>query len=584
MDIHRSRLVWALVAVLSVGVLVTGVCTAREFITGESLDGRSMDGRAPWTVPPSPPPTRHAADPAPCPVDPAVPKRELRAMWIVSVLNIDWPGRPDLSPRNAQAEYHAWLDLAQREHHNAVFVQVRPTADAFWPSAYEPWSQWLTGSRDGASPGWDPLAFLVSETHRRNLELHAWFNPYRVSMPNGAGADIGKLAPGHPLRRHPDWAVAYPVSTTGRQLYYNPGIPEARRFVEDAILDAVARYDIDGVHLDDYFYPYPAAGQDFADDATYAQYGKGFASKADWRRDNVNRLIQELSHRVKELKPWVKVGVSPFGIWRNRASDPLGSHTSGLQSYDAIYADTRLWVRRQWIDYIVPQVYWHIGFGPADYAEIVPWWAEVVAGTRVQLYIGQADYRIATTGPWRDPAEMTRHLRFNRTLPAVLGNVHFSASDVRADSIGAVSHYVGEHYTQPALVPRMAHLPSRPPLRPAITSATRDPGTGAVTLTWRAPGQSSSSGPATSYAIYRFDGQTHARPCDFADATHLLSTPRALNGATQTYTDRTTQPARTYTYYVSALDRVWNESDPGAPAVVRPTPARHATPPPSHPH
>lgn len=546
MGIHRKRLARPLAAVVAASVFAVG----------------GPAGAAP------PPLARAATGEAPCTPEPAIPKRQLRALWIASVVNIDWPSRPGLSAETVADEYRAWLDLAQRNHHNAVVVQVRPTADAFWPSPYEPWSEWLTGRRDGASPGWDPLAFLVAETHRRNLEFHAWFNPYRVSMPSGAGPDIGKLAPHHPARQHPDWAVAYPANATDSRLYYNPGIPEVRQFVEDAILDAVARYDIDGVHFDDYFYPYPAAGQDFADDATYARYGAGFATKADWRRDNVNRLIQEVGQRIKDLKPWVKFGVSPFAIWRNKAIDPLGSHTNGTQSYDAIYADTRLWVKQQWIDYIVPQVYWNIGFGPADYALLVLWWSDVVSGTRVQLYIGQADYKIGTTGAWLDPAEMTRHLTFNRDHPQVLGDVHFSAKGVRADLIGGVSRYVADHYTRPALVPLMAHLPSRPLLSPLITGATRDAGTGAVTLTWQPSIQRPPSDTATSYAIYRFDGPALPDLCRFTDATHLLTTQRGTTGVPQTYTDSTAQPGHPYIYYLTALDRAWNESHPSPPEFI----------------
>lgn len=549
MGTRHKRLVWPLAAVV----------VASAFAI--SLPARP--------APPSPPLARAAPGQDPCPPELAAPKRQLRAMWISSVVNIDWPSRPGLSAETVQAEYRAWLDLAQRHHHNAVVVQVRPTADAFWPSPHEPWSEWLTGRRDGASPGWDPLAFLVAEAHRRNLEFHAWFNPYRVSMPGGAGPDIGKLAPNHPARQRPEWAVAYPVNAAGSRLYYDPGNPEVRRFVEDAILDAVARYDIDGVHFDDYFYPYPAAGQDFADDATYASYGAEFANKADWRRNNVNLLIQELGQRIKGLKPWVKFGVSPFAIWRNSATDPLGSRTSGSQSsYDALYADTRLWVKQQWIDYIVPQVYWNVGFGPADYAVVIPWWSDVVSGTRVQLYIGQADYKIGTTGAWLDPAEMSRHLTFNRDHPEVLGDMHFSAKDVHADPIGGVSRYVADHYIRPALVPRMAHLPSQPLLAPLVTAATRDAGTGAVTLAWLAANQSPPAGTATSYAIYRFDGPAPPNPCRFADAAHLLTTQRVTDGMRQTYTDSTAQPGHAYIYYVTALDRTWNESNPSPPAFI----------------
>jgi uncharacterized lipoprotein YddW (UPF0748 family) len=499
-----------------------------------------------------------------CATNASTPKRQLRGMWISSVTNIDWPSAPGLSEQTLKDEYDRWLDLAQKLHFNAVFVQVRPAADAFWPSPFEPWSQYLTGVQ-GKDPGWDPLAWMVAETHSRNIEFHAWFNPYRASMPSpGAGPDISKLADNHPLRQHPDWAVPYPVNAAGSRLYYNPGIPDVRHFVEDAIMDAVTRYDIDGVHFDDYFYPYPAAGQDFGDDATYATYGAGFASKADWRRNNINLLIQEMDQRIHTAKPWVKFGVSPFGIWRNAAADPLGSATGGTQSYDANFADTRLWVKNNWLDYIVPQVYWNIGLAVADYAVLVPWWSQVVAGTQVQLYIGQADYKIATAGQpaqWFDPTEMSRHLTLNESYQ-VSGDVHFSAVQVRADRIGAVSTYVADHYAKPALIPAMPQLTQgRTPNHPAISDASRD-ASGAVTLNWHATAQGQPFASVTSYAIYRFDGQAQAQGCDFADASHLLTTVRAGGNGNQSFVDTTAAAGASYTYYVTALDRVWNESNP----------------------
>ncbi len=262
------------------------------------------------------------------------PVRQFRAMWIASVANIDWPSTKTLSAQAQKAEYVAWLDLARRLNLNAVISQVRPTADAFWPSPYEPWSLWLTG-KQGVHPGYDPLAFQVAEAHKRNLEYHAWFNPYRVSMQTD-GAD---LVPTHPAKVHPDW-----VWTHGGKTYYDPGIPEVRRFVEDAILDAVKKYDIDAVHFDDYFYPYPSGTTPYPDDNTYARYGNGVPI-ADWRRENVNLLVKEMHERIHAIKPWVKFGISPFGIWRNKASDPLGSETGGTESYAAISADTRRWVK-----------------------------------------------------------------------------------------------------------------------------------------------------------------------------------------------------------------------------------------------
>ncbi|BCL14148.1 glycoside hydrolase family 10 protein [Micromonospora sagamiensis] len=524
----------------------------------------------------------HAADPAAtstitaadCTTDPATPKRQFRAMWIASVTNIDWPTKASWTDPNRiaaqQAEYLRWLDLAERLNHNAVVVQIRPTADAFWPSPHEPWSEYLTGVR-GQDPGWDPLAFLVAESHKRNLEFHAWFNPYRISMPapGGAGADINQLAPNHPARQHPDWTFAYPpAGVAGSRLYYNPGIPAVREFVQTAMMDAVQRYDIDGVHFDDYFYPYPSGTHQVPDDATFAAHNRGFTDKADWRRDNINLLVKEMNEKVKAAKPWVKFGVSPFGIWRNKSVDPLGSDTTGSQSYDIISADTRKWIKEEWVDYVVPQLYWYIGQYPAaDYARLVPWWAETVRGTKVQLYIGQADYKSgdpAYGSFWMNPRELSDHLTLNRSHPEVLGNVHFSAVQVRANRLGATDIYTQEHYSKPALVPTMSHLPAKPLLFPVVTGAQRtDDG---VQLTWRQPADGVGPlGTATSYAIYRLDGNRLPAGCDLADATHLVDTVRATPGAVQSWVDTTAEQGKSYTYLVTALDRLHNES-PASPA------------------
>ncbi|MDO3700143.1 family 10 glycosylhydrolase [Micromonospora sp. C28SCA-DRY-2] len=474
--------------------------------------------------------------------------RELRGMWITTVNNIDWPSRRGLPTATVQAEFRAWLDLAVRNNHNAVFVHVRPSGDALWPSSYAPWSEWLTGRRDGRDPGWDPMEFMVAEAHARNLEFHAWFNPYRGGQPatvGGPGPRLDQLAPTHPLRRHRDWVVTYPsADRPGSRLYFNPGIPQARAFVEDSMLEAVRRYDVDGVHFDDFFYPYPEAGQDFPDDAAFARYGRGFPDKHAWRRHNVNTLVREMSERIKAIKPWVKFGISPFGIWRNKRTDPAGSATAGLQSYDAIYADTRLWVREQWLDYVVPQLYWHIGFDKADYAKLLPWWTATVKGTRVQLYIGQADYRVGERGAWRDPAELDRQLALNRRH-GVHGSVHFSAKQVRADKLGAVSRYRAAHYAGPALLPTMAQLPAAPPAAPTVTGTRRADG-GGVELAWRGDG-------ATSFAVYRVDG----------DAARLVGTTRDTG-----WVDRTAPARGPLTYCVSGLDRSGNEGGLSAPAAV----------------
>jgi uncharacterized lipoprotein YddW (UPF0748 family) len=483
-------------------------------------------------------------------------------MWIATVSNIDWPSRTGLSPAAVQAEYVGWLDLAVRLRFNAVIVQIRPGGDAFWPSRYEPWSRYLTGV-PGGDPGWDPLAFMVTEAHRRNLQFHAWFNPYRVSSAGTGGTDLTKLAPAAPGRLHPGWLVAYPA---GSRLYYNPGIPGVRRFVEDAIMDAVTRYDVDGVHFDDFFYPYPEpaartrklpAGekQDFPDAATFATYGAGFANRADWRRHNIDLLIEELDIRIHAAKPWVAFGVSPFGIWRNATADPAGSATSGAQSYDANFADTRRWVRQGWLDYIAPQLYWHIGFRTADYAALVRWWSATVAGTGVRLFIGQAAYRVGVKGQpaaWFNPAELSRHLAFNRGYPQISGDIYFSARSLRSDRLGAVSRLVATQYPAPALVPVMTPVTGHAIPYPEISSVSRD-GHG-VALSWRAAG-------ATSFAVYRFATGEERGSCGFTDARHLVATVRAAQ-----WTDTAAQAGRGYTYYVTALDRPGRESAPGSPA------------------
>ncbi|SCE67935.1 Uncharacterized lipoprotein YddW, UPF0748 family [Micromonospora echinospora] len=502
----------------------------------------------------TPTPVVPVAAQADCPVDPATPKRQFRGMWIASVANVDWPSRTGLTVADQKAEYRSWLDLAVRNRMNAVVVQIRPTADAFWPSSYEPWSHWLTGTQ-GRDPGYDPLAFMVAEAHARNLEFHAWFNPYRVAN----HADLSRLVSTHPARRNPSW-----VETYGGQLYYNPGIPAVRAFVQDAMMDAVSRYDIDGVHWDDYFYPYPVSGVSFPDQDTFAQYGAGFSNINDWRRNNVNLLVQEMGQKIHAAKSWVSFGISPFGIWRNASTDPLGSRTSGLQSYDAIYADTRRWVKQNWVDYIAPQIYWHIGHPAADYAELVRWWSQVTTGTNVQLVVGQATYRSGASGQdpaWQNAGELTSHFTLNRSHPQVVGDIHFSAKDVRANRIGAMARVVADHYSRPALLPVPLVRGGSAPGAPTLSSATRS--SGGVTLTWQRP----TTGTTTGYAVYRLPGDGPVDACALTDSRHLIATVRA-SGATGTWLDTTAAAGSTYRYLATALHRLHHESAPSAARTV----------------
>lgn len=470
------------------------------------------------------------------------PLRQMRGMWIASVVNINWPSKPGLSADEQKAEYLAWLDVAEQRKLNSVFVQIRPTADAFWPSPYEPWSQYLTGTQ-GQDPGYDPLGFAVAETHKRGLAFHAWFNPYRVSMQ----ADPAKLHPDHPGRKHPDWILPF-----GGKLYYNPGMPEVRTFCQDAMLDAITRYDIDGLHFDDYFYPTNTTAFDDAEE--FAKYGAGFPDLASWRRDNVDRMVQEMQQRVLAAKPEIAWGISPSGIWRNKGTDPLGSDTNGGQSYDNLHADTRGWVKKGWLDYIAPQLYWYIGQPPADYSKLVPWWSDVAGGTDTLLWIGQAAYKVADpaqAAEWQVTGELSRHLTLNREHPEISGDIWYNANDVKADRIASISTAVNDHYQRPALAPVLPRLAQgAAPHRPVLAYALRR--SGGVEVRAVATGRDE----PFQFAIFRFDRQAGSGA--FADARNLVA---VVPGDRQI---RWTDPdgKRGHYYYVVAVDRANRTSKP----------------------
>jgi len=474
--------------------------------------------------------------------------RQLRGMWIATVGNIDWPKAGRRSVDQQKADFRKLLDTARAMNLNAVFVQIRPNSDAFYDSPYEPWSQWITGT-PGKDPGYDVLKFMLDEAHARNLEFHAWFNPYRVSREG----DLKKLAPDSPARRNPGWVRKY-----GKGLWYDPGLPEVRDLVVKAVLDVVRKYDIDAVHFDDYFYPYPEAGAgEFPDQDTYKTYGKGMR-KDDWRRQNVDTLVKTVSERIRQAKPWVRFGISPFGVWRNDTTDPQGSPTRALQSYDDLHADTRKWIREEWIDYVTPQLYWPIGDARADYAKLVDWWARQVEGTKVQLTIGQAAYRVGKDAAWRKPDELSRHLKLNARYPAVRGDVYFSASDLVANRQGFATRLRDDHYTRPALPPVSPAAVDRDQTGQGPAPARRvraEGGDRGVRVTWNA------SGDAVAYAVYRVDGKRAA--CAPVTPGTLLTTVRGGG-----IVDPTAKPGRTYTYYVTAVDRMQRESAPARGATV----------------
>ncbi|MCR2806425.1 family 10 glycosylhydrolase [Paenibacillus soyae] len=470
-------------------------------------------------------------------------KRELRAAWIASVENIDWPVKGVTTESDQKADFIELLDELAATGINAVIVQVKPTADAFYPSELAPWSEWLTGVQ-GKDPGYDPLAFMLDEVHKRGMEFHAWFNPYRISMHD----DIGKLVEDHPAKLHPEW-----VETYGGKLYFNPGEPEAKAFVIDSVMEVVDNYDIDAVHFDDYFYPYPVSNTEFPDADEYAAYGEGFDNISAWRRNNVDTLIEGLAAEIKESKPYVKFGISPFGIWRNKATDPAGSETNGLQSYDALFADTKGWVEKGWLDYIAPQDYWHFDYSPAAYEKVQEWWRGVVDGENAHLYIGHAAYRVPT---WTDSQELYNQIVYNRSFPeTVHGSMFFSAKDVIANHLGMQDKLVADLYRYPALVPTMPWLDDEAPEAPALLTASSSRA-GQIELRWK---EAPAADDTSYFAVYRAEG-TDAPNTE--GPSQLIGTVRKqADEAVQSYLDMSAQSGQKYTYLVTALDRLHNESE-----------------------
>jgi uncharacterized lipoprotein YddW (UPF0748 family) len=307
------------------------------------------------------------------------PKREFRGVWVATVANIDWPSKPGLSPDQQKQELIGILEMHKANGMNAILLQVRPAADAFYAKSREPWSQWLMG-RQGVSPGpgYDPLAFAIKEAHQRGMELHAWFNPYRATMSVNT-----VVSPDHMTRKRPDWFFYY-----GGKKKFDPGIHAVRDYIIQVILDVVKGYDVDGIHFDDYFYPYKIAGQRINDEATFSKYSNGFTDINDWRRNNVDLLIKQLDDSIHHHKKYVKFGISPFGIWKNDNEDSQGSATRGLSNYHELFADSRKWVKEGWVDYINPQIYFSFTRKVAPFGTLVDWWGNNAYGRH--LYIGQA--------------------------------------------------------------------------------------------------------------------------------------------------------------------------------------------------
>ena len=407
---------------------------------------------------------------------PSSPTREFRAAWVATVYNIDWPSKPGLPASKQKAEMRALLDRAAALKLNAIIFQVRPSCDAVYASRKEPWSRFLSGKM-GKSPGYDPLSYAISEAHRRGLELHAWFNPFRALTGGTASAS-------HVTRRYPAW-----VRKHEGKVWLDPGLPQVRNYSMDVIMDVVNRYDIDGVHIDDYFYPYPRNPKarpipQFPDSATHRRYGRG-QNRDDWRRANMDTFVSTLYRNVKKKKAWVKVGISPFGIWR--PGNPRGIEAN-LDAYNMIYADSRKWLASGWCDYFMPQLYWRIGPREQSFSALAGWWAQQNRAGR-HLWPGIATSRIKSSeDPGRPASEIENQIGVCRSvIPAGRsGHSHWSFKALRQDRGGIVGRLRGV-YASRAVVPSMPWLSRSKPGQPRLTGAVKGAN---LHLSWNAGNRS----------------------------------------------------------------------------------------------
>lgn len=470
------------------------------------------------------------------------PKREFRAAWLATVVNLDWPSSRTLTVANQKLELIKLLDSLKLYNVNAVIFQIRAECDAFYISSIDPWSYWLTNSQGTPpSPLYDPLQYAIEEAHKRGMELHAWFNPYRAYRQTNTYT----TANSHVTNAHPDWVINCPDGYK----FLDPGLPSVRNYVSSVVYDVTNRYDIDGVHFDDYFYPYPEHSFTNQDSATYANYPRGFTNLGNWRRDNVNILIKQVNDTIKSIKPWVKFGISPFGIWKNG----VPSGIVGLDAYSTIYCDAMAWLKAKSIDYLTPQLYWKFG-GSQDYAKLQPWWADSVAKYGLHYYPGHALYRVnPSDGNWA-AEEIPNQIRFDRSNPKVQGGVFFRTKSYTANYKGVTDSLKNDLYKYKALLPIMNWkdtLPPNPPqfLRYETLSVNR------IKLIWDLPQTASDGDSAKRYVVYRFTSPNILQS-DLNNSTNIMN----IEGIRESIIPAPPNTSQTYYYVVTSLDRNFNES------------------------
>lgn len=372
-------------------------------------------------------------------------KTEMRAVWVATVDNIDWP---DTASVNAQLHKDAFLRLLDTHFCNGIntiIVQIRPSSDAFYPSPYEPWSQWLTGIQGQApQPFFDPLEFMITETHKRGMEFHAWINPFRAVQ----NMEKSSIAEQHVTKKQPEWFIQY-----GNKLFFDPGNKEARKYVVDVVKDIVKRYPVDAIHIDDYFYPYPLPGVKFHDEKTYGLYGSNMKLD-DWRRSNVDSVISNLYSEIKKINSTCQFGVSPFGVWRNSDRDPRGSKTqAGPTDYDYLYADILLWLKKGWVDYIAPQLYWEMTSKHVPFDIVLDWWSKNTNGKK--CYIGLGVYRAGCNKAWSDKNLLPKQIEKIRKTPNIQGMMFYSSRSLEKNLNGWSDSLRLNYFKEPAMTPKI---------------------------------------------------------------------------------------------------------------------------------
>lgn len=481
------------------------------------------------------------------------PKQEMRAVWVAHVFNLDWPRNKTLTPAQQRADFISLLDRHKQNGINAVVVQVRAAADAIYPSTLEPWSEWLTGTQGlGPQPAYDPLQFMIQETHRRGMEFHAWINPYRAVT----NANTASIASNHVTNQHPTWVVPF-----GTLRVLNPGLPQVRQYLTRVVMDVVRRYDVDGIHFDDYFYPAPQTGVVFDDDAAFTADPRGFTAKADWRRDNIDLFVHTVSDSIQAAKPWVKFGISPPGVWRN-GTTVGGTATTAFQSYTDIFADSRKWLQQGWVDYLAPQVYWTSTTTAARYDLIVPWWSQqVLPAVPRHVYVGHAAYKVSATATdaFNQPTQIPSQIRLARQQPNVKGSLFYKSTELLANPLGVADSLRTNFYRYKALVPAMPWKDNVPPTTPTQASIWADQSSGFLRLSWQ-PGPPAADGQlARWYVVYRIP--YHTGPVTAADLANPANIA-AIQDSTRYREPSVTGGPAQFLYTVTALDRLHNESAP----------------------